>query len=468
MKKDISDRLGFLAEKFDIFDKSDSVLIKQKLDELSNEGYLVKPITSKINDEDILFILSTKLNEKDRLLKKVSINSDIFAEMILADPTDNKTCLQWMLNLVVSLVKNSEIETAIRLVLEDLPQANTYLVLFEDNKRKAKFKTLCQHSFILKSISDPTNINQYKSLAQLFDAIDPFIEKIPSELEKTLIRMVNSGQAEIPVKDRNFTLYIPKTRDASVIFDNFANWCTAKSGNGMFKTYTEEHKKPNGKKSTIYIIINNDFFKDKSDELYQIHFETNQLKNRKNDSNVNIFESVIEKSDALKEYFYQELFPMAKQTRQGFDSNVYLNYLVAFGFTDSLFEIFDDETSTIRFMGRNVVKIPDISRFKSLEQLVITNAKLKEIHPAIGKLTNLEMLILVENELKEIPKEIGMLKNLVFINLTKNKITSIPTEITYLDKSNGGNLHRIAISENDIGAENYKRLKLLLPTTLIN
>ena len=138
-------------------------------------------------------------------------------------------------------------------------QANVYLILFEDNKRKRKFKELCESSYSLKHVSDPTNINQYKSLSQLFDAVDPFIEREPSAVERTMNKFVDSGQALIPVKDRKFTLYIPKTTAASVIFSKFANWCTAREGNGMFNSYTQNNKKPNGKNSDIYIIINNKF-----------------------------------------------------------------------------------------------------------------------------------------------------------------------------------------------------------------
>jgi hypothetical protein len=54
--------------------------------------------------------------------------------MIVADPTDNKTCLQWMLTLFSRLLKDgsvSSIESAIRFVIEDLPQANNYLTILK-------------------------------------------------------------------------------------------------------------------------------------------------------------------------------------------------------------------------------------------------------------------------------------------------------------------------------------------------
>ena len=119
-------------------------------------------------------------------------------------------------------------------------------------------------------------------------------------------------------------------------------------------------------------------------------------------------------------------------------------------------------------MNREVPKLPTLSRFKNVDQFIVTKAKLVELHPSIGDLTNLEMLVLTDNRIKSLPKEIGMLKNLVFLNLTGNPIKDIPSEIACLDKSNGGSLHRVGVKEEDIGKENYRKLKSLLPQTEIN
>jgi hypothetical protein len=465
----ILDRLSFLAEQFDVFECSNSEDVNIKVDELKDDGNTVSLIFS--GDGTILAILSSKVNEKDRLLKSVSVCSDVFASMISSDPTKNKMYLQWMLNVFIRFIKDGSdisLSSAIRFVVEDLPQANLYLQLFEDNKRKKKFIDLCKVSYSLVDVKDATNINQYKSLSQLFDAVDPFIEKEPSAVERTLNKFVESGQAEIPVKDRKFTLYIPKTTAASVVFAKFANWCTAREGNGMFNTYTQNNLKPNGKRSDIYIIINNKFFSGESKELYQVHFETDQLKDYKNGDNVSIFDTVLSESEGLTNFFKEELLGMAKTYKKGVNSNKYLNYLIKFGFAESLFELIDYQTPRIKFMNREIPKLPDISKFNNLDELIITNAKLIEIHHSIGSLINLEMLVLSGNNIKKLPKEIGNLKNLIFLNLIGNKITEIPDEIKYLDKSNGGSLNRIAIDMGDIGEQNYKRLKLLLPTTTIN
>ncbi len=480
MKKeiDLTDRLTFLAETFDVFENNAEGL-EQKSSSLIADGFAPTYVTDgsvvkKSNTPNILAIVSTKAkmvkaNEIEHFLTRVSVSSDVFSSMIEADPTENKMYLQWMLNLFTRLLKGTDEysrETAIRFAKEDLPQANQYLILFEANKRKKLFKELCKGSY-LKEIQDPTDINQFKSLSQLFDAVDPFIVKEPSAVERTLQRFVDAGQALIPAKDRKFTLYIPLTTEASVVFESYANWCTARKGNGMFDSYTTGHKKPNGKNSNIYIIINNKFFSGESDEVYQIHFETKQIKDKGNGQNVSIFEKVINESEALSTFFYDELMGMAKENKKGIENNQYLEYLIQFGFAESLFEFMDATSPSIKFMTKEIPRLPDLSKFKELASLIVTGAKLSEIHPSIGYLNTLQMVVLTNNNLKTLPKEIGMLKNLEFLNVTGNKISHFPDELAYLDKSRGGSLQRIGVKVEDIGEENYRRLKELLPTTEI-
>ena len=458
----VKDRITFLAEKFDVFDNEDKNLVKTKIEKLEEEGF--KVLTIKSND-NLLAILSLLKNE-DKVQRNVSVSLSVFSDIIKSDPTLNKSCVQWMLNVFTRLIKSggSGIESAIRFAAEDLPQASEYISLFEANKRKDKFRKFCKSSFILRDVIDPTDINQYKSLSQLFDAVDPFILRKPSEVEMLMQRFVNCGDAEIPVNDRHFLLFIPKAVDANVIFDKFANWCTAKPKNGMFKNYTENHRQPDGDKSKIYIIINKKFFTGESQEIYQIHFETGQIKDRHNSQNVSIFENVINKSEGISNFFYEELMGSAKKVKTGLDNNKYLDFLIKFGFCESLFELIDKNTPVIRFMTREIPRLPDISRFKTVDQLIITNASMVELHSSIGSLENLEMLVLSENKIKVLPKEIGELKKLTFLNIIGNPITEIPDEIANLDRSNGGSLFRLAVKKEHIGDNNYRRLKELLPS----
>jgi hypothetical protein len=458
-----TDRLAFLAKKFDVFETDEKNLNDKKkyFEDFKYEYNIIE--TSKILA--IVYIKNDKDINPIKSIKHVSISFDVFSNIIEADPTPNKSYVQWMLNTFSRYLKagGDGITQAIRFIDEDLPHASNYITLFEANKRKQKFKKLCSSSYILANITDPTDINQYKSLSQLYDAVDPFIERNPSELESLLERYVNSGQAMIPVRDRKFTLFIPLSLDASVIFEKFVSWCTSRNNNGMFASYTNRLT-PFNEKSKLYIIINNKFFTNESDEIYQIHFESRQIKN-KNNTDANIFESVINESEGISNFLYNELIRMAKENKSKIENNLYLDYLIKFGFCESLFEIIEDDTPTIRFMSRDIPRMPDISKFKSLDQLIITNAKMIELHSSIGKLTNLEMLVLSHNRIKILPIEIGQLNKLIFLNLVGNPIEIIPDEIKYLDRSNGGSLFRLAINKNEIGEKNYKRLKELLPTT---
>jgi len=483
MSKDKSiDRLTFLAEKFDVFENNTDE-VKEKIDSLKSEGYAVQPIGINLIGESydrILALVYSKQPEIDeeRSVESVTTNYvsvcfDVFNNMVLSDPSKNKMYTQWMLNTFQRYLKTGNIEEALRFVTEDLPLAKDYLRLFEANKRKKKFKELTKDSFVLKDVKDSTDINQYKSLSQLYDAVDPFIERDPSNIEKLINGFVESGKALVPVRDRKFTLYIPKCEEASVIFSEFAGWCTAKKSGGMFDHYTStgKYKKPNGEKSDIYIIIDNRFFTGglKSNYLFQVHFESGQVRDRIQSSKNNFFEDVLKKSEGISNFFHEELMSMVKMKKNvlnviNMDDNVYINYLIKFGWTEALFDIIEEYTPIIRFDNRDVPRLPDISRFKNLTTLVIKEAKLSELHPSIGKLTNLQELVVPGNKLKSIPSDIGKLTNLVFINIMGNKIKSISDDIKYLDKTNGGSLHRIAFNVDDIGEANRRKLKKLLPS----
>lgn len=469
-----TDRLEFLVKKFNVVDLSDKTLTDDLSNEYFDKGYQNMSLVEGHGDKPIAYVFtkeSIKINNSGGEVHKIKyaiyIGKDVFDAMVLADPTKNKIYTQWMLNVFNNLIKSGEESEAVRFVDEDLPQAEEYLTLFESHKRKKKFKEYCKVSYVLKNVTDPTNINQYHSLSQLYDAVDPFIERDPSDIEKTMLKFVSMGQAEIPVKDRRFTVFIPKTTEANVVFNKYASWCTVRPGNGMFDSYTQNNLKPNGKVSDIYIVIDHRFYEGENDNnlIHQIHFESKQVRNR-NQSGESFYEDVISQSEGVANFFNSELTQMAKD-KFTIEKNVYLDYLVKFGWTQAMFDLMNEVTPVIKFINREVPKLADVSRFKELRQLIICKSKLHELHPSLGKLTQLESLSLAQNKLKSLPREIGNLKNLNFINLIGNPIKDIPNEIKYLDKSNGGSLVRIAVKESDIGQKNYKKLKGLLPSTLM-
>lgn len=416
-----------------------------------------------INNGDDIYAFTHTLNIKGRVKEVIYISELVFNDMLDMDPSKNKENTQWMLNILTNLIKSGEIDESIRFVSEDLPQCSDYLKVFESNKRKKRFKEYCNSNYVLNGIKDPSNIEQYKSLSQLYDAIDPFIERDSTELEETLKTFVKLGLAEIPVRDRKFLVYIPKTNEASVVFDKFSGWCTAKEGNGMFKHYTN-YKKPNKTNSTLYIVINTKFFDGdlSNGNLYQLHFETNQIQNRVQ-SGEDFYNDVLKHSEGISNYIKSELLSMAEDYGK-IDGNKYLDYLTKFGWPEALFDMMLNVTPIIRILNKQVPKLPDIGHFKELNQLIICDSGLENIHPSIGNLNNLEVISLPNNNITDLPKEIGNLKNLVYINLLGNKIKTIPEEIKYLDKTNGGSLERISISEKEVNNKNYLKLRELLPS----
>jgi Leucine-rich repeat (LRR) protein len=470
-KLDITDRLTFLAEKFDVFDTEDMEVVKAKCDGYVEDGW-ESSYPAKSSVDKIIGIVSTKFNKRGFPIVKVSVAYEVFTAMVGADPTANKICLQWMLNTFTRFLKDKEWVEASRFAVEDLPQANEYLTLFEANKRKKKFRDMAVYS--LKGFKDITNINEYRSLGQLFDAVDPFIKRDPSEMESLMNRYVDTDQAVIPFRDRRYTVFIPLTRDANTIFNNFAGWCTAKTGNSMFEDYTNRHKKPNGNNSNIYIVIDNGFFNGENENIYQIHFETNQIKDRSNSRNIDLYSLVLKYSDGLTNFFGDELKKMANEYNGSLNDNKYVDTLMDFGFTDILFEFFDVETNIILIDSETAVKkrvvprIPDVTRFTNLTHLVILDSSVHELHKSIGSLAKLKNLTLSGNNIEVLPTEISKLKNLIFLNLMDNPIKTIPNEIKYLDSSNGGSLVQIAISKEKISDANYQKLRKLLPNTIFD
>lgn len=488
---DNTKRLNFLRKEFNVIDFTDKQFIEDVFVKHKTEGFEPSIIMSdlavkessiedalcflfiqNIIDKDISGNVIVKTDDNGNVVKKtktiIYMNSSVFDMIIDSDPTVNKSNSQWMLNLFTNYLKKDDIVNAKRFYDEDLPLANKYLKIFEKNKRKNIFKTHCDGSHILKGVDDCTNINQYKSLSQLYDSVDPFIERDVSEMERKLLDFVKHGQAEIPVKDRLFTVYIPKTKEASSVFNDFAGWCTAQIDRTNFTTYRNQLQ-PNGNKSNLFIIINNKFFEGqlKSNTLHQIHFESKQIQNRIQSSDVDMYSEVLKHSEGVSNFFYDKLVEMAKD-KGDVNDNLYLTYLIKFGWTEALFDLIDEFTPIIKIMNNSVVRIPNLSRFTHVMSFVVSGSGLVDIDPSIGNLQSLELLSLPNNKISSLPKEIGNLKNLQFLNIIGNKGIKIPEEIKYLDKSNGGSLYKIAVRESDIGTYEYLRLKELLPNTKIN
>lgn len=467
-KYDLTNKISYLSELFDVFEKDIDGTINSKLNGLKEDGYTSKLI--KGTNDEILAIKSFKINAKKKKTINISVSSDVLTSIIVSDPTENKRYVQWILNIFTLKIKDDELaeeQKGIRLIEEDLFQAKEYIILFESNKRKDKFKKLCHSNTNFKDISDVTNINQYKSLSMLFDAVYPFVERDVSLMERKLLKYLELGEALIPVSDRNYMVYVPLTLDASTVFNDFSVWCTSKFENGNFISYTRNNRLPDGNISNLYIIINKDFFEDDNLDIYQIHFETNQLMNKKNSNDIKGINHILSRSQPLFDFFKALLIKNAKLTNNDFTQNKYYLNGIKLNLIDNVFDVVNEKAEIIKIMEIPIGVVPKFNDFKNVCHLIITDTGLSELDESIGDLSELKLLALTNNKLKTLPISIGKLSKLVFLNLNGNKMIDFPNEISKLDIKNGGSLIRVGIKKSEIGEKNYNKLKKLLPSAVL-
>jgi len=475
MSKDKSvQRISFLAKNFNVFTDED-------FETLNNDEENIPIIHNPYNtiDEDIVLALykvkryengDMKVDDSGNpIVKWVGIHEDVFIDMVQVDPTLNKVYIQWMLQTFSRYIKSGDIIKATRFATEDLPQAEEYLVLFDGNKFKKAFKRMCKGNEAFKNIDDPSNINQYKNLSQLFDAVDPYIERDVSQLEKSMQGAIRRGEATIPFKDRKFTIFCPMTKEAASLFHNFTTWCTAMVGQSNFGYYVD-HLTPFGKKSKLFIIIDNDFFypenddRHASDGLWQLHIETSQLMDKRDGRFNNFVSRVLDKSEGLTEYFYDILINLARGTKV-VSGNVYVERLLNFGFTDILFDVMDPNCEDINFSDRKIKGLPDMTKFSHLKTLFLLDVGLESLHDSLGRLSELATIAIPQNKVTKVPLGMCYMKKLVMLNLAGNKIKELPDELRNLDRENGGSLVRFVMSVGDVSPALFKRARKLLPST---
>lgn len=405
----------------------------------------------------------------------IYINEITFTLLLDTDPTKNKMYTQWLLDIVVGLTKKSLNEFEV-FITEDLEKTGDYLVLFDANKRKKKFKELSAKNYATKNLSDPTNINQYTSLNQLFSAVYPFKPKVDlSELEGQLDYYVSIGEAEMPVKDDFYTIFIPKTLRASELF-SFTSWCTARPGNSMFNKYTTEDKKPKGGVSDLYIVIENTFFTGQSDNIYQIHFESSQIMDKSDSTYKTIREDILDNNVSVKNFFYETLKSLCEEEYEmwfksgnkssafGEKSRGYVKHVLEFGYSDILFDVLDGGIDSISYTGINISSLPNLTKFNKLKTLYLDNVGLTSIFDNNLISNDLEMLSIPRNKVETLPNVIGNCKNVRFINLMDNPLQHIPDSIKYLDPTMGGSLFRFVVPKT---YSDIDKLKTLLPSVKI-
>jgi hypothetical protein len=484
MSKKPIERIEFLAKRFNVltdeeanvlannkfFSEDDSIQPYQCISDIDETGcgYHMAIYKFKTRGGNNVF---HDIENTIPVYKNIRITENVFIKVVQADPTDHKEYVQWMLTTFVNYIKKNKFGDAIRFITEDLWRAEDYLRIFYVNRHKPKFKKMCSNNLAFKNVKDPSNINQYRGLSQLFDAVDPYIKKDLSKLERDMGMYVNLREAEIPFRDRAYTVFIPRTVEASRLFKNHTNWCTTGSLNS-FNNYVKDYKTPFRTNSKLYIIIDNRCFlpdddPNKSNKMYQLHFESKQMMNKSDGSIKNIKSEILSNSVGLSEYFYDLLIELAKEFKNGIDKNPYYDGLIRLGFTDVIFEIMKEDVDSIQLLNDNIETLPDMSKFTNLDSLYLYNVKLTELHDSVCNLTTLGLLSLANNKLKTLPKNINKLKNLTLINISGNNIEELPESIGELDKTNGGHLERFSYGTGDLDDNLLGKLKILLPTTAI-
>lgn len=180
----------------------------------------------------------------------------------------DKKAVQWLTNMYVKG----------QYKLEDISRIKNDIKLF--NRIKPQLP------------SEKRDLNRFKSLIDLYDAIRPYEQQEPVSKKKQAKgerqHLFAGGDAKRIYQDQYITVDIPKTEEASCILGKGTKWCTAATqSNNEFKNYNEE--------GPLYIISTKDGHK------YQFHFETDTFMDEL-DQEVDLKE-LVSKYPTLKDAF---------------------------------------------------------------------------------------------------------------------------------------------------------------------
>jgi hypothetical protein len=171
--------------------------------------------------------------------------AQVISFLMAHDPTRNHQYSQW---LVVRYVRGD-------LRLEDLERAHQYLEVFTRAKPRLARK----------------DINQYRSLAEVYEAVAPFMENNEPVSQRAADaavdrRMHQEDQAEVVWNDDELKVVVPKTQESSCYFGRNTQWCTAATrSTNYFSHYSKD--------GPLFVILLK-----KTNTRYQFHAESRQFK----------------------------------------------------------------------------------------------------------------------------------------------------------------------------------------------
>ena len=473
-----------------------------------------KPKIEPIEDHngiDIAYLVKSKKGKQS-----VKLSEEIFNDIVAADPSPNKQYVQWMIQVFMRHINEGDNEQAIRFLSEDLPEANEFLSVFDSVKNKKVFKRSAPNR--PNAPQDVTNINQYNDLSHLYSVVSPFIgaqddeegEEGESKLWKKLKKYVDLGEAKLAYRDNDVLIYTPLTIESSCEpLGPLASWCTRREGNSYFDSYRRNNPKPDGSLSDYYVIMPKKLF-DGDDEggLYplQFHFESNQIHDKGNSSieRTGKLAQVLDRFSGMKSFFQKELGKLvemdirkgtglmdshyikylnmfggkvqdhvsgeaysegvvnikklASQTTGPLQSNKYLQWLMQNTEGVIITDYLDTEnTKALDFSNLSLKRLPDLSKFSSLERITANSCGLESL-PPINHLpidSKLNVIIAKDNNIKEAPLTgYEKLTDLFLLNLSNNPIKKFNKDIAIEMFGNG--LVMLTIDQDKLDAQSAK------------
>lgn len=198
------------------------------------------------------------IENKEEIYKKYysDIDRDNFIRIIKADP---KTSVAN--NEIKAIGPYSKVLLNIyrkgNLKFEDLPKANEYLTL-------------------VYRYRIAVDVNKIESIADMYEIVKDYVAKTEKSLA-SILSALGKDEYEFILNGKNWYVVTPKTEKAAAYLGVNTEWCTAWGQYSLNPDYKDRtnHYKSHANSGPLYIMINKENELDK----YQLHFETDQLKN---------------------------------------------------------------------------------------------------------------------------------------------------------------------------------------------
>ena len=199
------------------------------------------------------------IENKEEIYKKYysDIDRNTFIRIIKADPQTSVGGEGEIINIgpyskiLLNIFRKGNLKT------EDLPKANEYLTL-------------------VYRYRIPVDINKVLSITDLYDLVKNYIAKSEKSIT-SILATLNEEEYDIILNSDSWYILAPKTEKASAYLGVNTEWCTAWGQYSLNPDYKDRtnHFKSHNSKGPLYIMIN----KENEFDKYQLHFESNQLKN---------------------------------------------------------------------------------------------------------------------------------------------------------------------------------------------